>query len=361
MGPVQESPHGLASGAPNDGYSGAADNEYSGAPDNGYSDAGSTAGYEKAYLQIFLDELRQDLSSVDHTGMESTLPCMLEEFALRLGSQEDSNEHQRMMYIVHRNSEYVQVPDRMVKELRESNIYDTYRKIARYLCRAQDFSIDGTTCSDEEDQEKGNITPPFFSKSTNIDDWLGTLEDLENPNAPSDPNLPILPEDPLEPGRAKLRNSQAYVWLIHALSCRGDMDSTVSYNLECHKSWVLEKLWDNTPSAYRRVSRRKRPSIYTAVVQLPWSLPIFIGEQEYVDIDVPGIVGRVITLTGNLDRVYAATCMEYMTEMWPSTGIELVVFLEDLLKEPDRKHEREIQPDLSYACGPILTTLRCAV
>ncbi|KAK8000858.1 hypothetical protein PG991_013080 [Apiospora marii] len=294
------------------------------------SEPGSAADYEKDYLRFFLNEFCQDIAGIDRTSIESSLPCMLEEFAIRLGSQEGNYEHQRMMYIVYINRE----------------------NIARHLCRAEDLSIEETDCSDDEDQ--GTRTPTFYGDSTNINYWSGSLETPDDSDAHFPPESPILLKDMLEDrlnlGRARLRGSQAYVWLIHALSCRGDLDGTVSYTLEAHRSWLLEKLRNNTPLDYRRVSRRKRPSIYTAVVQLPWNLPRFIKEQEYEDIHVPGIVGRVITLTGKDDRVYAATCMEYMMTIWPSTGTELAAFFEELLKEPGRNHTREISNKVSISC-----------
>jgi hypothetical protein len=67
-----------------------------------YSEAGSLADYENAYANILQNELLQDLDSAELIGVEPLLPQLIEEFAIRIGHQGESQDHQNMMYIAYK-------------------------------------------------------------------------------------------------------------------------------------------------------------------------------------------------------------------------------------------------------------------
>jgi hypothetical protein len=68
-----------------------------------YSDAGSIADHEEMYANILSNELLQDLKEIGGENIEQMLCTALEEFAVRLGHQGESRNHQNMMYIAHKN------------------------------------------------------------------------------------------------------------------------------------------------------------------------------------------------------------------------------------------------------------------
>jgi hypothetical protein len=68
-----------------------------------YSEAGSIADYEEIYANILRNELLQDLKSTDLTNVGQLLSLLLEEFAIRIGHQGESRDHQNMMYIAHKH------------------------------------------------------------------------------------------------------------------------------------------------------------------------------------------------------------------------------------------------------------------
>ena len=68
-----------------------------------YSEAGSITDYEEIYANVLRSELLQDLKSIDLTDVEPLLSLLLEEFAIRIGHQGESRDHQNMMYIAHKH------------------------------------------------------------------------------------------------------------------------------------------------------------------------------------------------------------------------------------------------------------------
>ena len=68
-----------------------------------YSEAGSIADQEEALANILQNELLQDLALTTVTDFESWLPILLEEFAIRIGSQGVTIEHLSMMYVTHKH------------------------------------------------------------------------------------------------------------------------------------------------------------------------------------------------------------------------------------------------------------------
>jgi len=246
------------------------------------SDAKTIVAPGEVYMQILVDEVRRDLSSVSHASIEYNLPIILEQYALRIGYHGAGSAHQKMMHIVHKNS----------------------MNIARRICGKEQLSLDTT---------------------------------------------PAMSTDPLAACRVKLRSTQDYTWLIHTLKCMISMNGIATNVLDSHRDCLLDTLWDNTPSTYRHINQQRTPNLYITTFQLPWNLPKFIEEQKHADVDVPGIVGQLITLTGNCEDAYATTCLEYMTRLWPSMGPELVAFFERLLRDPNREHIRKSQAILFTA------------
>jgi hypothetical protein len=67
-----------------------------------YSDAGSVANYEEFYANILSNELLQDLDIANRETIEPVLQSALEEFAIRIGYQGESQDHRNMMYVVYK-------------------------------------------------------------------------------------------------------------------------------------------------------------------------------------------------------------------------------------------------------------------
>jgi hypothetical protein len=109
-----------------------------------------------------------------------------------------------------------------------------------------------------------------------------------------------------------------------------------------HHQWFLALLDTATHQGQatkpQRISRRRKPDLYTAQFELAWDLMGFLQEQEYPDEDLSRVIGRVITLSGDHECVQALTCAKYMEQVWPLTGPDFVQLFERLVEHPDQTH-----------------------
>jgi hypothetical protein len=94
-----------------------------------------------------------------------------------------------------------------------------------------------------------------------------------------------------------------------------------------------------------RISRRRKPVLFTVRLELDWDLVGFLKSQEY-DEETPArkeslhtFVRRVITLSGDENIVQALPCSEYMEQIWPTTSHDFTQLLEQMVADPSQSHE----------------------
>jgi hypothetical protein len=202
-------------------------------------------------------------------------------------------------------------------------------------------SIGESTQSEDTATSAGSThDPAYYRDMQNIESWNMKTE-FQIPDKYSAEADPL--EDKLSFGREALRKSEAYKWLISAVQRSINMNGVQPSCMESHRQWLLKMLETNTSQAqaskHRKISRRRRPALYTAKFELSWDIMGFLREQEYIDKDLHAIVGRVITLSGDCQFVQALPCKEYMEQIWPTTGPDFVQLLEHLVEMPTQSHE----------------------
>lgn len=187
-----------------------------------------------------------------------------------------------------------------------------------------------------------SVSPPLYEVKHAIEDWnsriehIGSLEDYQPESDPWG--------DKLSFGHDSLRKSQAYQWLVSTVQRQTAMMDVQASQMDKHREWLLNTLESITPQEQKqkhRVSRRRKPPIYTVNFDLSLDLTGFIRDQEYPEQDRHSIVSRVIALTGSEHFVQALPCKEYMEQIWPSSGTQLVKLLDSLAEAPDRHHTCE--------------------
>ncbi|KAK8065261.1 hypothetical protein PG997_012008 [Apiospora hydei] len=62
--------------------------------------------------------------------------------------------------------------------------------------------------------------------------------------------------------------------------------------MESHRAWMLGMLRKNTPEAYRKLSRRRKPNQYSVHFKLRWNLVTFMEQQQYSDEGIWGSLGE---------------------------------------------------------------------
>jgi len=69
-------------------------------------------------------------------------------------------------------------------------------------------------------------------------------------------------------------------------------------------------------------------------LELDWDPFLFAQEQQYPG-SLAEVLGCAITLTGHGNEVQAATCNDYVNQVWPETGRHVLRFLQDLIAHQD--------------------------
>lgn len=68
-----------------------------------YSAAGSSAPYNDQYVDVITTSLLRDLGQEDLLAVETVLPSLLKECAIRIGHEEHSAFHRKMMFFAHQH------------------------------------------------------------------------------------------------------------------------------------------------------------------------------------------------------------------------------------------------------------------
>lgn len=196
--------------------------------------------------------------------------------------------------------------------------------------------------------------PPLYAARHTIDDWNSKTEHVELPD------ISPVEVDPwgekLNFGHDTLRKSQAYQWLVSKMQRQADMMDTEPLQMNEHRKWLFDTLESVTPRERKqnhRVSRRRKPPIYTVNFDLNVDLLGFIRDQDYSEQDSHLIVSRVITLSGDGRFVQALPCQDYMKQVWPSTGLYLVKLLDNLAEAPSQRHTCESLHFLDYVVASL--------
>lgn len=206
-----------------------------------------------------------------------------------------------------------------------------------------DISQDESSFSDDgSDEEMRELGEPLYGSSTEIMQWQSSLpvDETRPPETVEEqPDQTSIPppdsiEEKLEQGHQNLRTSEAYSWLISIVRRKIHMSEIEPHVMESHRHRILETLRKNTPEAYQKISRKRKPNQFSVHFRLRWNMFNFLEEQQYCDGGIRGIIGRVITLTGDHQKAYASSLRDYMAAIWPSTGPDLVEFFEDLRENP---------------------------
>lgn len=138
-----------------------------------------------------------------------------------------------------------------------------------------------------------------------------------------------------------IRSLAGYKWLTMAIK-RSIHIEISSSQAQDHRNTLLKNL-ESIPAAphLSRISPMRSPALYTTDYELTWNLMRFLREQEYDSEVCPETIGRVITITGDAEVAQALSCRDYMEQMWPLTGKDLIGLLEDIIRAPEQNHTGE--------------------
>ncbi|KAH9908388.1 hypothetical protein F4778DRAFT_717069 [Xylariomycetidae sp. FL2044] len=285
------------------------------------------------YITTFADDLLKRLEArrLEPTVVEavsSRLPALLKAFSLNIGYQATTQSHLDMMVFIHKNQDAI-----------ESCFKENY-----YQARNLNY---GPTLDHEADEV---ISTNGLLPTEIIERWLDSTDeaDLElyrnegltgnilgdppdNPGDNDELNIPGLEEY-----RRIIATNSSYSWLLSRLRREiilSGTDRGAVTDMEDDIFWAISKTVAISRTVdVNHISRKHPPSGVQVDFRITWPLMEFLQQQEY-DEPIADAIANVITLTGSHSHVQALTCRQYMAQMWPITGPQILELLQNMLKE----------------------------
>ncbi|KAK6857894.1 hypothetical protein PG995_005593 [Apiospora arundinis] len=246
--------------------------------------------------------------------LSTSLPDILEDFAFRIGQEDPEATCCRLMYLVHRyklqiveviTKSFVDEEEDMAEPL-EPNSMPLDDKMSLWMSK------------DDLQETQAHDTQQWGPDPT-------SLEDFED----------IAPE--LQEYSDIILHSPAYAWLQDAIHKIFNM--VVDDDMDMHKEIRQTVLAAIYQDAEAHVSPRRRPTTHTLQFQLPWIMQ-FLESQEYSG-SLAEVLPHVIVLTGSGNRIWASTCQQYLSSVWPNTGAKVLELFQTLLHEESSYIDRD--------------------
>ncbi|UKZ56725.1 hypothetical protein TrVGV298_010566 [Trichoderma virens] len=130
----------------------------------------------------------------------------------------------------------------------------------------------------------------------------------------------------------------AFEWLVKKLSNELTSTDIDSFAVKQFSSCIRDRL-----PRFRRINRKYPSKPYKITFDVECDIPKFIQDQGYEG-SAADVVPKVITLTGSIHDVQAATCEHYLIQTWPVVGCNLLRTIQGALRE---EHTSET---FQYSC-----------
>lgn len=157
------------------------------------------------------------------------------------------------------------------------------------------------------------VTTPADRDGEIIDDYISNDED----------EFPELREY-----REVLINSPAYSWLASTLASELQHE-TIG---EDHRAKISQAIVDMLDARKYTISRKLAPPSVEVSFHTSWKLMRFFSYQDY-EICPREAFPRALVLTGLGNNVQALTVAEYITQVWPCYGPEILKLYQDMVTE----------------------------
>jgi hypothetical protein len=184
-------------------------------------------------------------------------------------------------------------------------------------------------CTDENEAQNDSIsaasdTIPFQEK---VADWFAQEDTFcESPNEPESWTPADGESSHFERYRDFVSQTTAYSWLLSSI--RRELTQT-SPEDDLLKT-IRDEIWRRL-SPVPKISIRRRPHTLTFIFKLNWNPKAFILEQQYPG-DPAEALERAITLTGSPTAAQALPCLQYLDQVWPSSGNCVARLLQKLMR-----------------------------
>ncbi|GCB17283.1 hypothetical protein AAWM_00168 [Aspergillus awamori] len=248
--------------------------------------------------------------------ISEVLPMLLKTFALGLGHAKSSQMHRDVMVFLHEHRMDI-----------GAALLDRLGEHADQEGEESDFALrtSGKMPLDEmmllwhskvsPEPSEGPYEPPetIFNQD---DEHIGS----ERSETSTEVRLPQM-----DAYRNLIRNSPSYSWLVDILRRECVLAPSEPNAMELIRDMVLSFLPIETA-----VSRRRPTQVFEVFVRMNWDPVAFYIQQEYTE-NPKEAIERAITLTGSRRTTQAVTCSQYMSQTWPSTGVNILELVTSLV------------------------------
>ncbi|KAF5678711.1 nucleoside phosphorylase [Fusarium heterosporum] len=309
-----------------------------------YSENSSTASSKK---QMYISELAHDLfikvgpidvEQISKAELSTTLPQLLQAFALKLGYQAPSQMHRDMMAFVHKYRSIKRILtlwDMMsCKFAQRTNTSQFLREITLAfiaLC---------TSGNDDKEEERTDKTASM-SLQERMDLWKKSDQTEQIQVEEDHENLELQEEVEEEEVNGEMEawlaayrefapSTDAYSWLQIQLQREFNFTTGLSA-IRAIRDRILSSMPYPT-----RVSKNVSARSYSARFELDWNPFEFFRTQAYSS-PPDQVLSKVITITGMSCDAQAMTSAEYLNQTWPTTGNSMIQLLQEVL-QGDQDH-----------------------
>lgn len=149
-------------------------------------------------------------------------------------------------------------------------------------------------------------------------------------------------EDELTSDHKILLHSEAYRRLISVFQRSVRLNGIDPVCMVGHRKKTIGQLPSNpsigsqNTGTFTSMTPEIPPPLYVAKFGLSWDLLNFLRE-EYEGENLAGVVDQVVTLTGDGHLVQAATCRDYIEQVWPTTGSEFMDLVENVITQTGQR------------------------
>ncbi|KAI0539484.1 hypothetical protein GGR58DRAFT_234412 [Xylaria digitata] len=273
----------------------------------------------ESYVGTFADDLfakigGKQLSTQMIEKLSDSLPTLLKALALNIGYQNRTQVQRDMMVFIHKQRQAITMSFK--DQYGHGKDLDSDTNIIREP-KPTEIMDRWLASTDESKFDKFDDEPPKDDPgSATHGEYL------------EEPELMLLG---LEEYRKILAKDPSYAWMLARLR-RNLILSTVQYDIVNQIRSTIQLAFPET----NRVSRKKSPEEVRVAFTAHWDIMGFLRQQGYGIADSEAIANS-ITLTGTRSHAQALTCQQYMAQMWPLTGSQMLKLIQETLKTAERK------------------------
>ncbi|KAK7963565.1 Pfs domain protein [Apiospora saccharicola] len=291
------------------------------------------------YIAVFADELVRSLPSgfdaAEFGRVSEGLDELLQAFSVIIGSDGNTPEHRKLMYLVYRFRKniiakleqlYAEPPPRHFEDPKSMSVEEKM-----------------SVLWGERDDNIAPVDLDFLSDDDSDENDEESLPDLET-------------------YRGIIYQTSAFQWLGSRVSAADRLNCPGPFNTQTHIRGLILK----SMVPHKRFSRATIPKAELEY-RLDWNLSAFHIEQQY-SCSVEDVLKQSITITGFGNDIQAATCFAYIEQTWGDAGKSLLYILQRAVKnslpvDQEYGHARlnatttaEATIDVSYTRGSFVVT-----